>query len=478
MRPPALILLSLFVTTPAAARSRELLRHLDGVAVVVSSLVDNRRISTRELVDGDLSTAWNSRTGKLVGEWVGFWLPAGARVEQIKLTIGDVRRKGIRDLFVLNHRIHKVRLWRGRTKLSEHTLDLSSRALQSIAVRDGRGGALFRVEIITVEPGKKRRWREICVSELQAWGSAPKLHPKAHTPLAIVGAATTRFDALCPRGTQSVIGASGQDCRDTTGKRQGPARYYTTRGILRFSGSFRDDKRSGTWLLYDARGKLAARVPYRAGKKHGVSTRYERGLVGHARFEAGKPASLKAPGWIAAWMATQRKAGAKVALDFAIEAGQRRVYGLHTWRKSSQSPNHETHRYVLATAKRFQKVLDESALDTTDNESTWRALRTSRYDAPTIVVSHGAGNSRFGPAREVAVALPCLKKLHTTTVQVNHDHGSHGSSDTDCALVTRWKSKRQIVSARCVDSQSTGDREKRTTRFDDGSPVLRRGACR
>src|SRR5687768_4082355 len=57
------------VATDARPALVELTRSID-VSVRVSSRVKNKAIQPHHLVDGDLKTAWNSRTGELVGAWV------------------------------------------------------------------------------------------------------------------------------------------------------------------------------------------------------------------------------------------------------------------------------------------------------------------------------------------------------------------------------------------------------------------------
>ena len=46
------------------------LLHLAGAKVAVSSTVANAKLPPTALVDGDLKTAWNSRTGDLRGAWI------------------------------------------------------------------------------------------------------------------------------------------------------------------------------------------------------------------------------------------------------------------------------------------------------------------------------------------------------------------------------------------------------------------------
>jgi hypothetical protein len=70
--------------------------------VAVSSTVDNAKIVPAHLVDGKLDTAWNSRTGDLVGAWVAVRVPKEAHVTSIKLTAGFVKSDKTGDLFAMN----------------------------------------------------------------------------------------------------------------------------------------------------------------------------------------------------------------------------------------------------------------------------------------------------------------------------------------------------------------------------------------
>jgi hypothetical protein len=142
--------------------------------VAVSSTVANAAILPDHLVDGKLSTAWNSQTGELAGAWISVRLPADARVTSVKLTAGFTHKdKRFGDLFTQNPRIKKVRISQGGRVLAEKALDVENRGLQTIPVAIAGGD--FEVRVIDVVPGKKKNWRETCVSELEVWGSVPKV---------------------------------------------------------------------------------------------------------------------------------------------------------------------------------------------------------------------------------------------------------------------------------------------------------------
>src|SRR5215470_14539881 len=101
---------------PAAARrggKRVELLHQTDSAVGVSSTVLNGRDPPGHLVDGRLDTAWNSRTGDLVGAWIRFRVPEDAEVEEIRLTAGYAARHGRDDWFLMNPRITQVQVSRG-----------------------------------------------------------------------------------------------------------------------------------------------------------------------------------------------------------------------------------------------------------------------------------------------------------------------------------------------------------------------------
>lgn len=142
--------------------------------IAVSSTVANASILPDHLVDGKLSTAWNSQTGELAGAWIAVRVPADARVKTIKLTAGFTHKdKRLGDLFTLNPRIKKVRVTRGDEVVVEQVLDIANRGLQSIPV-DLAGGD-FEIRVVEVVPGTKKHWREACVSELEVWGTVPKV---------------------------------------------------------------------------------------------------------------------------------------------------------------------------------------------------------------------------------------------------------------------------------------------------------------
>lgn len=161
--------------------------------VAVSSTVANARILPAHLVDGDPATAWNSRTGDLVGAWIAFRVPAAAHVTAVEMTVGFTRIDKQGDLFTMNPRIKRVRLYRNGAVVREQALDPELRRAQSIAV-DTAGGE-FKIELVELLPGSRRNWREACVSELRVLGTLPAgQQPVTSTPVVRVGA----LDAAAP----------------------------------------------------------------------------------------------------------------------------------------------------------------------------------------------------------------------------------------------------------------------------------------
>lgn len=209
------LLLLLVLCGTARAAEIELL-HNTNAEVAVSSQVDNTRIRPMHLLDGDTRTAWNSRTGDLVGAWIAFRVPAEAHVTAIKLIVGNTGSGPEGDYFVLNHRIKRVRITREGTQLGEFALDPEQRGLQTIAI-DQPGGA-FRVEVLETVPGTRATWREICVSELEVWGSLPApMKPRPRTfDVVSVGVGALRP----PRLQLSAIQGPFSDVADLCAKRQ------------------------------------------------------------------------------------------------------------------------------------------------------------------------------------------------------------------------------------------------------------------
>jgi hypothetical protein len=153
------------------------LLHATSSVVAVSSLVQNAKIRPEHLVDGDLETAWNSRTGDL-RPWIRFRVPKAARVHEVRLTVGFTHSDKGDDWFVMNHRIRAVELSRDGAALGRFLLDPDNRALQRIPL-DQPGGD-FTLAIVDAVPGTRAGWREIAISELEVWGALPAGTAPAH----------------------------------------------------------------------------------------------------------------------------------------------------------------------------------------------------------------------------------------------------------------------------------------------------------
>jgi hypothetical protein len=164
------------------------LLHAVPATITVSSAYHDDAAQIAHLADGDLSTAWNSRTGDLVGAWIEVVVPDDASVTSIEMTCGFTREGGATDLFTGNHRIARVRVsYRGEDR-GEHALDIASRAMQSLPIM-GLGGA-YRIEVIAIEPGTRPDWQETCVSELRVMGRAPNAHEGTLAPSTSIAAAS------------------------------------------------------------------------------------------------------------------------------------------------------------------------------------------------------------------------------------------------------------------------------------------------
>ena len=155
--------------------------------VEVSSHVRNKTIKPEHLVDKDFNTAWNSKTGELVGAWLDVRVPGGAAIHEIKLTVGHTGKgpKG-EDYFLMNPRITKLSVLDGTKVLVDATLDPNERGLQSVKLAAPFTGTV-RLRVDGVVMGTKKKWKEVCISELEAWGTPPAdATPRAQTPIVSV----------------------------------------------------------------------------------------------------------------------------------------------------------------------------------------------------------------------------------------------------------------------------------------------------
>ncbi len=141
------------------------------LTATASSTIAGTANTTAMMTDSSMDTAWNSRTGNLVGGWIEMAVPAGVSVQSIGLTAGFVKQSARLDLFTTNHRITRVRVARDNVFVGEFALNPESRALQAFPLQ-GDGGT-FRVTVAEVLPGSRVAWRELCVSEFVIFGTIP-----------------------------------------------------------------------------------------------------------------------------------------------------------------------------------------------------------------------------------------------------------------------------------------------------------------
>ncbi len=140
--------------------------------MAVSSKVDNPKDFPEHLVDRDPKTAWNSKTGDLVGAWIAFRVPFDVQVKRLEIVVGfDKIAKDGTDLFTANHRIKKVEVTRDGSRLGMFDLDPEKRSVQSIPI-DAKGGE-YKVTVLETVPGTKKEWRELTVSEFHVIGTTP-----------------------------------------------------------------------------------------------------------------------------------------------------------------------------------------------------------------------------------------------------------------------------------------------------------------
>ena len=137
--------------------------------IAVSSAVHNPRDFPEHLIDGKSDTAWNGRTGELVGGWIAFRVPKDAHVLRLEMTAGFDKVKGSLDLFTANHRITKVTVQRDGVRIGDFPLDPNVRTLQTIPI--DRPGGEYTITVAATLPGTKKEWKELAVSELRVVGT-------------------------------------------------------------------------------------------------------------------------------------------------------------------------------------------------------------------------------------------------------------------------------------------------------------------
>lgn len=150
----------------------------------VSSAYHDDVSQVARIADGDLETAWNSRTGDL-GAWIELAVPPDATVRAVALTTGFTHVTPRADLFTGNLRVSRVRLSRDGVTLGEYDLDTTSRALVEIPV-NGPGG-VFRLQVLVTAAGERADWREICGSEVRVFGISSSATADRSSPGTSIG---------------------------------------------------------------------------------------------------------------------------------------------------------------------------------------------------------------------------------------------------------------------------------------------------
>jgi hypothetical protein len=169
------------------------LLHREGAHVTVSSQVDNITILPEHLVDHDLETAWNSRTGELVGAWIAVTVPG--TIEEVRLTAGHTGHgPKHEDYFTMNPRIRRVSVLQRGKVLGSFVLDPARRDLQTLKVH---AAGPIRIRIDDVLPGSKASWREACISELEVWGTLPAGVAMFAAPAVTIALQPVVFDRMC-----------------------------------------------------------------------------------------------------------------------------------------------------------------------------------------------------------------------------------------------------------------------------------------
>lgn len=147
------------------------LLHSVPSSVSTSSVARAASLSVAALIDNDMNTAWNSRTGELMGAKIEFELPPDIQIKSIRMTAGFTSISDGKDLFLLNHRIRTVEIFRNEQSIGRFDLDINSRELQILPVASA--GGKFSIVVRDTQPGMRTNWREVCVSELEVWGNIP-----------------------------------------------------------------------------------------------------------------------------------------------------------------------------------------------------------------------------------------------------------------------------------------------------------------
>src|SRR5437868_7021651 len=85
------------------------------------------------------------------------------------MTVGFTATGPEGDYFVMNHRIRSVHVRAGSEDLGVSPLNPDDRGLQELMI--DRMGRDITIEVVDTVPGTRATWREVCISELEAWGT-------------------------------------------------------------------------------------------------------------------------------------------------------------------------------------------------------------------------------------------------------------------------------------------------------------------
>ncbi len=145
------------------------LLHVGGARVAASSVYEGNLSQVARLVDGDVETAWNGETGELQPV-LAIELPEGRVGSAIELIPGYAKAGRNLDLFTANLRVREIEVVQASGETSRHTLDIESRELQRIEFPEGLSSS-FLIRVVSTEPGSRRDFREVCISELRVMGT-------------------------------------------------------------------------------------------------------------------------------------------------------------------------------------------------------------------------------------------------------------------------------------------------------------------
>lgn len=215
------------VEAPTAATNVDLIHAVPTTVRVSTALSENPEQIAR-LIDGDLTTAWNSQTEDLAGAFIEVRVPADAHVSAIEMTSGFTHQRPNRDLFAGNHRVARVRVVHDGVPVGTYPLSTTDQALQTLPVTGG--GGLYRIELLELVAGDQPTWREACISELHVMGQAPNQAAGTVTPTQQIVPAEERAQtrdaileaALAAGENAELVGEEAEEVSDEVALDDGP----------------------------------------------------------------------------------------------------------------------------------------------------------------------------------------------------------------------------------------------------------------